>query len=93
MAASREVIVRHKEGLHARPAVLFVQMASRFAGTITVENLTKGSAPVNAKSILSVLAAAVQMDDRVCMVAEGEDEEAAVAALCELIQGNFSETG
>jgi phosphotransferase system HPr (HPr) family protein len=67
-------------------------MASRFAGPVTVENLTRGTAPVNAKSILSVLAAAVQMDDQVRIVAEGQDEDTVVAALCELIQGNFSET-
>jgi len=56
-----------------------------------VENLTKGTAVVNAKSILSVLLVAVQMDDRVRITADGNDEEAAVTALCDLINSNFGE--
>jgi phosphocarrier protein len=48
--------------------------------------------PANAKSILSVLTAAVRMGDQVRIAAEGNDEQAAVEALCHLIQGNFGET-
>lgn len=92
MTASRELIVRHKVGLHARPAALFVKTASGFASRITVENLTKGTAPANAKSILSVLSAAVQVNDRVRISADGDDAEAALASLCHLIENNFGET-
>lgn len=91
LSASREIEVRHKIGLHARPAALFVKTASGFASQIMVENLTKETAAVNAKSILSVLLVAVQMDDRVRITADGNDEEAAVTALCDLINSNFGE--
>jgi phosphocarrier protein HPr len=83
LSASREIVIRHKVGLHARPAALFVKATSGFASRITLENLTKGTAPVNARSILSVLSVAVQMNDAY----------AAVIALCDLINSNFGEMG
>ena len=92
MSVSNEVVVQHKVGLHARPAAIFVRAAAGFASRITIENLTKGMPPANAKSILSVLTAAVRMGDHVRIAAEGSDEQAAVEALCHLIQGNFGET-
>lgn len=78
-------------GLHARPAALFVKTAARYASRVSVQNVTKGKAPVNAKSILSVLSIAVQMNDRICISAEGADEHDAITALCELIESNFGE--
>jgi phosphotransferase system HPr (HPr) family protein len=91
VAVSSEIVVRHKVGLHARPAAQFVKTAARFKSSITVENLSRGTSPANAKSILSVLSAAVQMDDRIRLSAEGADESTAVAALRELIESNFGE--
>ena len=91
MATSNEIVVQHKVGLHARPAALFVKTANRFKSRVSVENLTKGTASVNAKSILSVLSIAVQMHDQIRITAEGVDEAAALTALCELISANFGE--
>ena len=92
MSASNEAVVQHKVGLHARPAAIFVRAAAGFASRITIENLSKEMPPANAKSILSVLTTAVRMGDRVRLVAEGSDEQAAVEALCNLLQSNFGET-
>ena len=83
--------MRNKVGLHARPAAQFVKTAARFKSSITVANLSKGTPPANAKSILSVLTAAVQMNDRIRLNADGADEAEAVAALCVLIDTNFGE--
>ena len=91
MAASSEIVIRNKVGLHARPAAQFVKTAARFKSSITVANLSKGTPPANAKSILSVLTAAVQMNDRIRLNADGADEAEAVAALCVLIDTNFGE--
>jgi len=91
LTATREIVVRHTVGLHARPAAQFVKTATRFASSITISNLSKGTLPANAKSILSVLAAAVQGNEQIRLSAEGADEDAAIAALCELIDGNFGE--
>lgn len=92
MAISNEVVVRHKTGLHARPAALFVKTAAGFSSQITLENLTKQKVPVNAKSIMSLLTASVQTNDRVRITANGTDEEAAIAALSDLVNSNFGET-
>jgi phosphotransferase system HPr (HPr) family protein len=89
LSTSREIVVLHKAGLHARPAAAFVKTANNFASEITVENLTKGTKVANAKSILSLLLAAVQMNDQICICARGGDEEAAISALCDLINSNF----
>ncbi|MFL5690339.1 MAG: HPr family phosphocarrier protein [Ktedonobacteraceae bacterium] len=92
MTASREKVVRNKVGLHARPAALFVKTAAHFSARIIIENLTKGTMSANAKSILNILKAAVQMNDRVRIAADGDDEEAAVTALCDLVDNKFGET-
>ncbi len=93
MTVSDEMVVRNKVGLHARPAAQFVKTAARFKCSITVENLNKGTAPVNAKSILSVLSVAVQMNDRIRLTADGADEADALTALHGLIDSNFGEPG
>lgn len=92
MAISSDVVVHSKVGLHARPAALFIKTAGGFSARITVENLTRGMKPVNAKSILSVLSAGVRMNDQIRITADGADEEAAIAALADLVYSNFGET-
>jgi phosphocarrier protein HPr len=91
MAVLQEVVIRHKTGLHARPAALFVKAAIRFSSQIKVENLTKQKGPVNAKSIMSLLTVGVQANDRIRITANGADEEEAVATLYELVSSNFGE--
>ena len=91
MTASREMIITNKVGLHARPAANFVKCAAGFKSKITLENLDRGSAPVNAKSILNVLAAGAQKDHHVRLTADGLDEEAAIEALCILITNKCGE--
>jgi phosphotransferase system HPr (HPr) family protein len=89
LTATLEITVIHEVGLHARPAALFVKAASEFSSEITVENLNSDSGVVNAKSILGILASAVQKDHQIRIIAEGEDEEQALIKLRELIESNF----
>lgn len=91
MATSNDVVIHHKIGLHARPAATFVKTATKFSSRITLENLSRGTQPVNAKSILGVLSAGVKKDEQVRITAEGTDEAAAVNELTELIVSNFGE--
>lgn len=91
MATERNIIVRNEVGLHARPAASFVKTAARFKSKITIENLTKGRSPANAKSILSVLTCGVTQNDEIRLLAEGTDETEAVAALVDLIENDFAE--
>jgi phosphotransferase system HPr (HPr) family protein len=91
MTASREMVVTNKVGLHARPAANFVKCVAGFKSKIALENLDRGSTPVNAKSILSVLGAGVQKNHHIRLTAEGVDEVEAIDALCTLILNNCGE--
>jgi phosphotransferase system HPr (HPr) family protein len=83
---SVELVVRHKVGLHARPAAMFVETAKSFASKITV---SKNSRTVDAKSILAVLTLGVGQGDAIRITAEGPDEAEAVQKLQALIESNF----
>lgn len=83
--------VKHKVGLHARPAAAFVKAATGFQSKISITNLTRNSAPVDAKSILSVLQIAVAQNHTIRLTAEGADEEVALTTLKQLIEVNFGE--
>jgi phosphocarrier protein HPr len=82
--------IRHEVGLHARPAALFVQTASKFKSSILV---TKDEQTTNAKSILSILTLGADHGAVVTIRAEGEDEVEAVEALGKLVESNFGEAG
>ncbi len=83
--------VNHPVGLHARPAAQFVQTASKFESDINVANKTKGSNPVNAKSILSVLTLGVHQGFEIEVSAEGPDADDALKAIEQLAADNFGE--
>ncbi len=89
MTSTLQIKVAHPEGLHARPASVFVKTASQFKSDINVKNLTEQNGPVNAKSILSVLTLGVMKDHDIEIVAEGEDSDAAIQTFKELIENNF----
>ena len=81
--------VHHEEGLHARPAVPFVNTAKRFKCNIAVGH---GGVEANAKSILRVLALGVNQGSAITIRAEGEGAEEALAALEALIHSDFEES-
>jgi phosphotransferase system HPr (HPr) family protein len=83
--------VRHKVGLHARPAAMFVQTANKFSSSIKVQNLTTNGRIVDAKSIIMVLTLGVMKDHEIQIQAEGGDEVEALAALTSLVENNFGE--
>lgn len=74
----REVIVRNAQGLHARPAALFVQIAAKYDASITVK---KDNESVNGKSIMGILMLGAQQNSHVILIAEGEDAEKAIGEL------------
>lgn len=82
------LVVRHKVGLHARPAAMFVQTAKQFKSEISVR---KDDREANAKSILSILTLGVNQGSVITVKANGEDEEQALKALQELVETNFGE--
>ncbi len=90
--AEATIPVKHKVGLHARPASLFVQTAAKFSSKIQVKNLTTNGKFVDAKSIIMVLTLGVMRDHEVVIQADGTDADAALEALKSLIEGNFGES-
>ncbi|WP_226528816.1 HPr family phosphocarrier protein [Metabacillus niabensis] len=79
----KQVEVNLKTGLQARPAALFVQEANRFASDIFLE---KDGKKVNAKSIMGLMSLAVSSGAEINLIAEGSDEQEAVAALEKFVQ-------
>jgi phosphocarrier protein len=73
-----EVIVKGKYGLHARPALKFVEIAKSFSSAIT---LVKEDRQVDCKSMISVISAGISPGTHVRIIAEGTDEEQAIAAM------------
>jgi len=90
MQATRKVIVTNPQGLHARPADLFVKLASKFQSRIEV---IKGSERVDGKSILAILTLAAVEGTELWIEANGEDAEPAIQALAELVNQDFAENG
>ena len=86
----RQVKVRNKLGLHARPASLFVQTASRFDSDITVTR-EGGSGPADGKSLMSMLILTAGCGTPLTIVGTGKDAEEAVDALAELVNRGFDE--
>ena len=84
----KETVVNNQVGLHARPATFFIQKANEFKSSVWVE---KDERRVNAKSLLGVLSLGIVKGTSINLIADGPDEEAAVNALVELINSDFSE--
>jgi phosphotransferase system HPr (HPr) family protein len=85
------VTVRNPSGLHARPAALFVRTAGSFGSQIRLTNTSRGTGPSDAKSILGVLGLGVSSGHEIELVAEGDDAQAALDALRELVEGGIGE--
>lgn len=82
MIVKREVKIKNKTGLHARPAALFVQIANKFESDITI---LKDDQEINGKSIMGILMLAAERGAVVTIVAEGDDAENAVSELSEVL--------
>lgn len=79
---TKAVIVRNKQGLHARPAALFVQVANKFDSRVTV---TYNDEKVNGKSIMGILMLGAEQGMEITIEAEGRDAEAALAELEKIV--------
>ena len=86
---SKTTVVRNPSGIHARPASLFVQEASKYASSITVGKV--GGDAKDAKSILTVMSLGMTCGCEIEIAADGADEEAAADALVALIENGCGE--
>jgi len=85
---SVDIEIINKLGLHARAAAKLVKLASAYAADIKVG---RDGQMVNAKSIMGVMMLAASQGTQLTLVADGDDESEAIAALCELIDNRFDE--
>ncbi len=88
MSIQKELTIRNKMGMHARPAAQFVKRASKYQCDVWVE---KDDEPVNGKSIMGLMMLAAGRGEKIKIIADGNDAEAAVADLEELVQSGFGD--
>jgi phosphocarrier protein len=84
----RAVRLVNRLGLHARAAARFVDLAGRFRASILV---AMNGIAVDGKSILGILTLAAPCGSELQLVAEGDDAEAALSALADLVASGFGE--
>ena len=84
----RTVSVIHRQGLHARPAALFVQLAKRFTSAVIVR---KGRKVVDGKSIMGLLTLAAKQGARVSITTDGPDAAEALEQLTVLLTRPLSD--
>lgn len=78
----KKLTVKNKQGLHARPAALFVQVANKFDSRITVR---RDDEEVNGKSIMGILMLGAEQGSEIIIEVEGDDAIEAIAELEKLI--------
>ncbi|TDQ59359.1 phosphocarrier protein HPr /PTS system D-fructose-specific IIA component (F1P-forming) (Frc family) [Mesocricetibacter intestinalis] len=83
--------LRNEHGLHARPSAALVNIVKQFNAKITIENITRGTAPVSAKSLMKIVALGVTQGHRLRFVAEGDDARAAIEAIGREIAAGLGE--
>ena len=85
---TRDVVVRNRQGIHARPSAAFVKLAAQFRCEVTLE---KDGESINGKSIMGLLMLAAGPGSQIRIVCDGEDAEAAADKLAGLVDGGFGE--
>ncbi|HEX8324978.1 MAG TPA: HPr family phosphocarrier protein [Tepidisphaeraceae bacterium] len=92
---SREIVIRNALGLHARPAMQFVDLANQFASEIVVEKpATTGgdeAVRVDGKSVMQMITLEAIEGTLLHVKADGADAEAAVEQLAKLVEDKFGE--
>ncbi len=84
----KTTVIKNRAGIHARPAAMIVQVAGKFKSRIFLE---KGEDRINAKSIMGIITLGAGFESVIRIIAEGEDEAAAVDAIERLFENRFEE--
>lgn len=85
---SKEVTIQNRAGIHARPAAMIVQTASKFKSTVF---LSREDEKINAKSIMGIITLGAGYQAVLDVSAEGPDEAEAVDAVASLFENRFEE--
>ncbi|MFF2483978.1 HPr family phosphocarrier protein [Paenibacillus sp. NPDC058071] len=86
----QDYIIQNPLGIHARPARKIVEAAKAFPCSVTLE---KEGRTYNARSLVHVISAGARFGDRVTVAAEGEQAEAAVAAVGHILTSMYDLAG
>ena len=89
MPVERTVLITNRRGLHARASAKFVTLASSQPIDVTVEK--DGAGSVTGTSIMGLMMLGAAMGDSIVIRADGDGAEAAVGALCDLVEAKFGE--
>jgi len=84
----KETVIKNRAGIHARPAAMIVQTASKFKSKLYLQ---KGDDRINAKSIMGIITLGAGFETKILIIADGEDEQEAVEAIDRLFQNRFEE--
>ena len=90
MLVEKKIVIKNEQGLHARPAALFVQIANKFTSEITVRKVKQ---EVNGKSIMGIMMLAASRGSRIIIRANGGDAKKVVEELEELLSGKTDKPG
>jgi phosphotransferase system HPr (HPr) family protein len=82
----REVVIQNEQGLHARPAEMFVRLARQFESRIEID---RDGRKVEATNIIDLLTLGAAKGTKLILEAEGDDAQAAIEALSKLIESGF----
>ena len=86
---TKTVKIQNRLGMHARPAMLFAEIAGKFSASITVGH--KDSNQVDAKSIMQLMMLAATEGTALIINADGDDANDAISELVELVISGFNE--
>ena len=89
-AVSKDLLIINKRGLHARASAKFVQMVERFTSEVWV---TRGSETVGGRSIMGLMMLAAAPGTTILVSAAGQEAEAALQAITDLVNDKFHEEG
>ncbi len=89
--ATRDIVVQNSLGLHARPAMQFVDAANQFSSNIKVTKGGSEPAEADGKSVMQMIILAAEQGTPLRIDAEGADAEKAVDALAKLFDEKFGE--
>ena len=87
-ALAREIAIVNKKGLHARASAKFVQTVERFDADVTV---TRCGETVGGRSIMGLLTLGAAQGTTITVTAEGDEAEACLDAISDLIADRFGE--
>ena len=84
----KDVIINNKFGMHARPAMRFVEMSNKYSCSIKVK---KDELSIDAKSIMGIMRLAAVKGTILTISADGDDADAAVESLVFFVESGFDE--